>query len=160
MTEFTMNDSLQETITGFDAVWRRVKGGAAAPSEDESLCLLIRGEQCSAVYDACLARMFQGTARSLLQTHANNASARARRLGAEYFIRTGLCSTPEEECHPCGRRLIALRTAMEKDSAAAEAYRAAARDTSCAELEAIYQRFAEARCAAAQDKRGIILRCF
>lgn len=165
MSEFEITESARQSMAGFEGVWTRVTGGAggtASPAvcEEDALQNFIKSELCACAFDGALARMFQAPGRVVLLNHASGAKLRARRLKAEYFIRTGVSYTPMDSCQPVTGKLASLRTALERDMAAGQAYTAAAEKTSVPELRELYLCFAKETEAAARETRNLILECF
>ncbi len=162
MTEIETCESTRKALEGFDALWERVSGKTARTvfDEDDALRDFIKREQCAAAFDSSLSRMFPQAGRSALLGRASGAKLRARRLRAEYFIRSGISYTPADCCQPVAGKLASLRTAMERDAALALAYNAAAEKTAMPELRKLYQDFARETENAARETRALIVDCF
>lgn len=163
-TETMRTEYVQAVLSGFDGVWQRVTGQEPPTKKEHgsnagSLAFFAREEARAAAYDRELARCFTGTGRAALLAHAAQASQRALRLRAEVFLLTGERTDSEASC-PCFRgALSALRDAMLRDQAAAEAYDKADGDDGCGLGEQLRD-YACQRRAAAREKRALILRCF
>lgn len=163
------NETIRETIRGFDGVWQRVTSqgdrGASCPGDQQdtserTLRRLIREEQQAAHDDMCLARRLRGMPRMTLSTLADQARCRARSLKAEYFLDEGSCFEPETEDAPEGSCLCALREAYGRSCRLAEQYQAAAqKEESCA-LRALYRQGETENQRAAQTLRCMIVNSF
>lgn len=155
------NDAeVRRVLAGFAPVWQRVSGSEPMPErkEDDTLRRFIRDEAKAAACDARLCGCFRGA--GFLCFHANGASRRARRLAAELFLLTGERADRRDACEPVRDALLSLKTAMDRDTAAAREYENAASRTGDARLAALYRSYAAERAAAAEQKRGFILRIF
>ncbi|MCD7845771.1 MAG: hypothetical protein LUG57_07980, partial [Oscillospiraceae bacterium] len=149
-----IDQSIQESLAGFETLWRRVTGreravqrqGTETPAprfrEEETLQALIREEQWAAAWNAAFARQFQGGGRAVLLAQAREARSRAGRLRGEYFICTGLSCAPKAACPPVSGRMTALRTAMLRQERLAQDYAQAAAQTAVPALRALYQDYA------------------
>ena len=157
---------IKESLTGFDAVWKRVTGGhetadkAEVYSEEDILKELIQDENCAAQYASSLARMFQGDGRAVLLRHAADAKRHSRRLRAEYFIRTGVSYSQENNCQGVSGKLSSLRQALLQAGLRAEKYDFAAEHTSSLELRQAYQAFAADTRRCAQETRALLIESF
>ncbi len=149
-------------LAGFDTLWRRVSDTPPRGSESEEDRLLgfLREECCAAAFYTALSRMFQNPGRTQLMNRATEAKRRARRLRAEYFIRTGLSCEAPRDCPGTGGKLASLRTALKTEYRLAEAYAQAAEKSSCPIQRELYQCYARESAAQAQTNRALLLDCF
>ena len=159
------DDLIKDSLTGFDDVWKRVTGGQTPPqeavySEESTLSDLIHSEVCAARYAAALARMFQGDSRAVLQRHAADAKRHARRLRAEYFIRTGVTLGPADNCQGVSGKLASLRTALLQADERTTQYEQAAERTDSPELRQVYQTFAADARRHTQETRALLIESF
>lgn len=151
-----------ECLAGFDTLWQRVTERTAPTSfsEDETLLHLIWQELCTARGYMTLARMFQNHSRTLLTAHGADARRRARRLQAEYFIRTGLrCDSGTDCCHPT-EKLASLRHQFQQEQELSAAYGRSAAQTRCPVLRELYTRFSAETGDRAKVLRSLLLDCF
>lgn len=155
-----VNESILKSLAGFDSVWRRVTGEDTLFSEEETLKGFIRDELGAAAFYTSLARMFQGTGRTLLLSHAGDAKRHVRRLRAEYFIRTGLSYAPSDGGRGVGGKLASLRQALERENSLALAYEKAAAQTASPELREVYEAFSADAKAHAQSNRALLIDSF
>jgi len=159
-----------KSLAGFEEVWKRVTAAgptaeekapkpaaAGPPSEEETLKRLIEDETCGAAYYNSVSRMFQGKARTMLLSHAADGKRHARRLQAEYFIRTGESYAPSGVCEPVSDRMSSLRTALRREQAGAAAYQSAAERTTAPELREVYLHSAADEQRHAREDRELIL---
>lgn len=149
-------------LAGFESLWQRVteKTSPSAFSEEKALQRFICQELCTARNYAALARMFQNHSRTLLTAHCTDAKRRARRLQAEYFIRTGLrCELPQNCEHPA-ERLASLRNLLQSEQELSDGYRKTALSTQCPILEDLYNRFSAETAERAKTIRALLLNCF
>lgn len=166
------DQSIQESLAGFDALWRRVRGAdrprdttaeeAPAPGfqEEQTLQAFIREELCAAAFDSALARMLQGSGRTVLLAQAGEAKRRARRLQAEYFILTGLSCAPGNGGRPVSGKLASLRDAMLREERLSRRYARAAALTAVPGVQPLYTDYAAASAAHAQALRGLLIDAF
>ncbi|MCC8357169.1 MAG: hypothetical protein LJU34_04880, partial [Oscillospiraceae bacterium] len=149
-----IDESIRESLAGFAAVWQRV-AGAERPAgqaeetapiprfrEEQAMESFIQAELCAAAFDKALARMFQSKGRAVLLAQAEDAMRRARRLRAEYFIRTGVTYTPENHGPSVGGKLASLREAMLREARLAQDYTQAAAQTTAPETQTLYTEYA------------------
>lgn len=165
-----MDETIKESLAGFEGLWARVAGQgqnsrrgetpAPAFSEEEALRGFISAEQCAAAFDSALARMFQGGGRAALLSHAAGAKRRARRLAAEYFIRTGVTCAPAGGCSQVGGKLASLRDAMLRERRSAADYARAAVRTASPELAALYRSYAAEAETNARETRALLVDSF
>jgi hypothetical protein len=148
-----------KSLSGFESVWKRVTT-AGSSSEDETLKQFIKDEICDAAYYTSLSRMFQGQARNMLLSHASDEKGHARRLQAEYFIRTGESHVPSGPCEPVTGKMASLRVALQHEKAGANAYRKAAEQTASPELREVYSHNAADEERHAMEDRKLILENF
>lgn len=149
-------------LAGFESLWQRVteKMPTSVFSEEKALQRFICQELCTARNYAALSRMFQSHSRMLLSTHCNDAKRRARRLQAEYFIRTGLrCEAPQSCGHPA-ERLASLRNLLQSEQELSDEYGKAALNTQCPILEELYTRFSAETAERTKAIRALLLNCF
>lgn len=166
--EMQNNETIRETIRGFDGVWQRVTTQTATPAPetasgggDRALRRFIQSEQRAAHDDACLARRLCGRARMLLMQLSSKANCRARSLRAEYFIRTGeTCVPHEDDDTPADGCLCALRETYERYKRLSQSYKRAAERTDDEQLRCLYTAAAEETCRAAAALRCVITNCF
>ena len=162
-----------KSLAGFEEVWKRVtaagptaeeKAPKEAPSgpssEEETLKRLIEDEIRDAAYYTFASRMFQGKARTMLLYHAADEKRHARRLQAEYFIRTGESYAPSCVCEPTADRMTSLRAALLREQAGAAAYQSAAERTAAPELREVYLHNAADEQRHAREDRELILEKF
>ena len=161
------NDLIKESLKDFDGVWQRVTGTAPRLpphpepwSEEDSLREMIREEDCAAQYAASLARLFQSDSRAVLMRHAGEAKRHARRLRAEYFIRTGLTAPQTYGCQGVTGKLASLRDALLQEDRRAAMYDSAAEHTERAELRHLYKLFAGDARRHGRESRGLLVECF
>ena len=164
------DDMIKDSLEGFDAVWQRVTcrdETAAAPqiaapafSEEETLRGFIVDETCAQVYAAGLARAFQGEGRTILQRLAGDAKRRARRLRAEYFIRTGAMPPSGGDCPDTMGRLASLRAMLLQAEDMTARYTQAAERTAGPELHELYQIYAAEQRRRAQEVRALLIESF
>ena len=159
-----MDDTIKESLDGFEALWRRVRcpgePSAHAHSPEEALLDLVRREASAAAYTAALAGTFRGDSRALLQRHAAQARAHLRRLRAEYFIATGVAAGVKEDRRAPDARLTALRTVLLQARDMAEAYERAADLTDCPELREVFQTFAQDERNRFREIRALVVGSF
>lgn len=151
-----------ECLAGFESLWQRVRERTAPVSfsEDETLLHLIRQEICAARGYTALTRMFQNHSRTLLAAHGADARRRARRLQAEYFIRTGLRCDSSADCGHPGEKLASLRHLFQREQELSAAYEKAAMQTRCPVLKELYTRFSAETGDRAKALRALLLDCF
>lgn len=162
-----MDDMIQQSLEGFDSLWRRVSCPEDAPpraagmlSQEDALLGLIHDETCAAASAEVLARMFQGAARTTLLRHAAEARRHLRRLRAEYFIATGVPGGTNEDCRAPGGRLSALRSALLQAGDMADRYAAAAERTDCPALGEALAAFAADERRRAGELRSLVIGSF
>jgi hypothetical protein len=83
------NESLRQSLAGFDGVWQRVTAGAARFSPQETLEDLLPRVNALAGQYAALARRVSAGARSGLLAQGRAYQALGKRLQGEYFIAAG-----------------------------------------------------------------------
>ena len=154
------DQEITAALDGFDDVWQRVGSAQAASAEEQTLRSFIDDETCDAAFYIALSHMFQGAGKALLLAHAADEKSHARRLRAEYFIRTGVTYAPGGACEPVSGKLSSLRIALQHELAGASAYRKAAAQTSSPELREVYLRHAADEDRHAQEDRALILDSF
>lgn len=150
-------------LAGFENLWQRITvGSSAAPrfTEEEALRRFIRDEHSAAGYYAALAHCFSQPGRTLLTAHCADARRRARRLQAEYFIRTGQRCTENDTISTEAGKLEALRRALQSEQARSKAYANAAENTTCPVLRELYNSFSVETANRASALRALLLRCF
>lgn len=150
-------------LAGFENLWQRVSArGAFAPqvTEEDMLCRFIRDEHSAAGCYAALAQRFSQPGRTLLAAHCADARRRARRLQAEYFIRTGQRCTETETMPAEADKLEALRKALQAEQARSKTYANAAENTTCPILRELYNSFSGETADRACALRALLLRCF
>lgn len=151
-----------QCLAGFESLWQRVTERTAPASfpEDETLMHIIRQELCAARGYAALARMFQNRSRTLLSAHGADARRRARRLQAEYFIRTGLrCDGAADRGHHT-EKLASLRHLFQREQELSAAYERASMQTRCPVLRELYTRFSAETGDRSKALRALLLDCF
>ena len=147
---------LRESIAGFDSVWSRVSGKAPErePHDREDLRSLIGRELAVSSAARALARSAPG--QPIFRQPAFQASARARRLQAELFIREGEQYRPEPRQDAAEPLLCRLRWLLLQYQALEKTYLNGAEYLPAA----LRERFAE-QCSRSADRiRAIILRAF
>ena len=162
MPEFKINESMRETLSGFDGVWKRVSV-ETQPKASESggrLEDIIRSLSEAARFDRALARRTGGACRSVMLRSASEAARMACRLRAEDFIASGkkYCeevAEPEIRCP-----IDALRTSMRRDIRAVELLDSAAGRSDDPCLSRLYRSHACRLRRIAAEKRRVILHCF
>ena len=149
-------------LAGFESLWQRVteKTSPSVFSEEKALQRFICQELCTAQNYAVLARMFQSHSRTLLAAHCTDAKRRARRLQAEYFIRTGLRCERPQNCEYPAERLASLRNLLQSEQELSDGYRRAALNTQCPILKELYTRFSAETAERAKAIRALLLNCF
>lgn len=159
---FEYDRETMDCLAGFESLWQRVTQRTAPVSfsEDETLQRIIRQELCAARGYAALARMFQNHSRTLLTAHGADAKRRARRLQAEYFIRTGLRCEGAADCVHPAEKLASLRHLYQREQELASAYETAAIQTQCPVLRELYTRFSSETGDRAKTLRALLLDCF
>ena len=171
-------ESVQTVLDSFHGVWERVEGTQATELRPDGVTRtperpdankhqpgdglrdLLETAAESAMFDRALACRCRGSARTMLQEHASQASHREACLRGEYFVRCGVRHDPPESCPRIGDTLSALRESMLRDEAAAGAYRRAADHAGSEDMRCMLERFACEAASAAAEKRRMILRCF
>lgn len=149
-------------LAGFESLWQRVTIGAepAPISEEDTLQRFIRQELCAARSYAALSRMFQNHRRTLLAAHCSDTKRRARRLQAEFFIRTGLRCESTAPCAAPKEKLATLRHMLQSEQELSEGYAGAAARTQCPVLRELYSRFSLETAERAKAIRALLLDCF
>lgn len=161
-----MEENILQCLEDFDRIWQRVSAASSSPppacgsSENEKLQAFLAAELCSASYYTHLAKMFQGAGRQLLLSHAADEKAHARRLRAEYFIRTGRSPLPGGPCECVSGKLASLRKVYYRELEAAAAYREAAENCPSEELAILYRSFSKDEERHARENRELLLECF
>lgn len=161
-----MEENILQCLEDFDRLWQRVTAVSSAPpptagtDENQRLQSFLAAELCSAAYYTNLAKMFQGQGRQLLLSHAAEEKAHARRLRAEYFIRTGQSALPGGNCESVSGKLASLRSIYFRELEAAAAYREAAEGCTNEDLASLYHSFAQDEERHAQENRELLLDCF
>lgn len=176
-----MDDILKDSLSDFDAVWRRVTGQSAgeggaggdmpsscagpagpekAPPPEDTLLALLRGEICAGACAGALARYFPADGRAVLQRMAAGSRRRLRRLRAERFIATGADGGDHVDCGGPSGKLASLRDIYLRFAALAEGYTAAAEKAADPDLRDAFAAFAgEARCSA-REARALLIDSF
>ncbi|MCD8322081.1 MAG: hypothetical protein LUC89_04255 [Oscillospiraceae bacterium] len=167
-----IDQSIQESLAGFETLWRRVSGAEqpknqaeeakSAPRlrEEQTMETFIQAELCAAAFDKALARMLQGKERAVLLAQAEDAGRRAGRLRAEYFICTGTSYTAENIRQPIPGKLAALRAALLREERLMQDYTQAAGQTAAPVLQTLYTAHANGSAAHAQALRNLLTRAF
>lgn len=161
-----MEENILQCLEDFDRIWQRVTGADSSPSptgrcnDNETLRAFLAAELCSAAYYTNLAKIFQGAGRQILLSHAAEEKAHARRLRAEYFIRTGQSPLPVGPCECVSGKLASLRNVYYRELEAAAAYREAAENCPSEELAILYRSFAKDEERHARENRELLLECF
>lgn len=154
------NQEIEDVLSDFENVWQRVSAANPVAPEEQTLREFIDDETCDTAYYSSLSRMFQGPDRAMLLSHAADEKNHARRLRAEYFIRTGESYTPGGVCEPITGKMASLRTSLQHEQAGAAAYRNAAEQTTDPELRELYLRHAADEDRHALENRTMILNNF
>lgn len=165
-----MDESILESLEGFDAVWQRVTGRDTAPDRAPDpperdgtaavLARFIQEETCAAIWAAALARHFGGEARSLLLRQAADARRHLKRLRAEHFIAAGAEPEWRPNCRALSGKLASLRSLhlLARDRAAA--YGREAERTVAPELREMFAAFAGDEARHVRESRQLIIACF
>lgn len=165
-----MNETLMESLTGFDAVWQRVTARTELPdrSEDrqeqrtqqDTLTILIREQTRAIAVTTALARMSQGDGRTTLLRHAAEEKCRLRRLRAEYYILTGLTASGSSDCRAVQGRLPLLRDAFLQAGDLARRYEDARSQADSPELADAFAAFAAQERRRAGELRTLLTESF
>ncbi len=167
-----MDETIRESLAGFDAVWQRVTGGAGDPalgppprpadtySLEDTLLGFIHDETCSAVWAAALARLLPTDGRAVLQHIAAGARRHLRRLRAEHFIVTGVTGGGNEDCRSITGKLASLRALYLQADKMAGAYERACEQTPDPDLREAFAAFAADERRFAQQIRALLIESF
>ena len=165
-----MDESIRESLAGFDAVWQRVAGLDSTPERtpdrqradplEDHLAHFIHEETCAAVWAAALARLFGGEARTVLLRQAADARRHLKRLRAEYFIAAGVPAGGNQDCRDISGKLASLRTVYLQARDRAADYEEQAERAPSPELREMFAAFAGDEARHAREARRLILASF